>query len=73
MEKKTAAKGPQGDAKKFFQDKATLGAEDGGADRVLDTQHQNSISVIRRVNATSFSTTGLDGNLAIWPFAALSL
>jgi len=71
--KKTAAKGPQGDAKKFFQDKATLGAEDGGADRMLDTQHQNSISVIRRINATSFSTTGLDGNLAIWPFAALSL
>jgi len=60
-------------AKKFFQDKATLGAEDGAADRLLDTQHQNCISVIRRMDATNFSTSGLDGNLAIWPFAALGI
>jgi len=71
--KKSAAKGPQGDAKKFFQDKATLGAEDGASDRLLDTQHQNAISVIRRMNPTNFSTTGLDGNLAIWPFSALGI
>jgi len=72
--KKTAGKpGAGADAKKFFQDKATLGSEDGGADRVLDTQHQNCISVIRRVDDKSFSTTGLDGNLAIWPFSAVGL
>jgi len=63
----------QGDAKKFFQDKATLGADDAGADRMLDTQHQNCISVIRRMDATHFSTTGLDGNLAVWSYASFGI
>jgi len=74
LDLKEGAKAAGGaDAKKFFQDKATLGSEEGGADRILDTRHQNCISVIRKVDEKTFSTTGLDGNLGIWPFAALKL
>jgi len=59
-------------AKKFFQDKATHGEGDT-ADRMLETQHQNCISVIRRLDATHFSTTGLDGNLGVWSYSSLGL
>jgi len=60
-------------AKQFFQDKATLGSEDGAADRNLDTRHQNCISVIRKIDEKTFSTTGLDGNVGIWPHSAVKL
>jgi len=74
LDLKEGAKSAGGaDAKKFFQDKATLGSEEGGADRILDTRHQNCISVIRKIDDKTFSTTGLDGNLGIWPHAALKL
>jgi len=59
--------------RKFFQDKATLGSEDGAADRNLDTRHQNCISVIRKVDEKTFSTSGLDGNLGIWPHSAVRI
>lgn len=62
-----------GTAKTFFQDKATLGSEEGAADRNLDTQHQNAITVIHRLDQNSFSTSGLDGNLAVWPYSAVGL
>jgi actin related protein 2/3 complex subunit 1A/1B len=74
LDLKESAKAAGGaDAKKFFQDKATLGSEDGGADRVLDTRHQNCISVIRLLDAKTLSTSGLDGNIGIWPFSAIKL
>jgi actin related protein 2/3 complex subunit 1A/1B len=74
LDLKEAARSAGGaDAKKFFQDKATLGSEDAAADRMLDTRHQNCISVIRRVDDKTFSTTGLDGNLGIWPHAAVRI
>jgi len=71
--KKGGAGQAGGGAKKMWQDKATLGSEEGGSDRALDTQHQNCISVIRKLDQSTFSTTGLDGNLGIWPFAAIGL
>jgi len=71
--KKNNAKAGGADAKKFFQDKASLGSEEGGADRELDTYHQNSISVLRKMDEKTYSTSGLDGNLAVWPVAAWGL
>jgi len=74
LDLKEGAKAAAGaDAKKFFQDKATLGSEDGAADRNLDTRHQNCISVIRRIDNKTFSTSGLDGNLAIWPHSSVRI
>uniref|UniRef100_A0A6B2L7U9 Actin-related protein 2/3 complex subunit n=1 Tax=Arcella intermedia TaxID=1963864 RepID=A0A6B2L7U9_9EUKA len=72
VKKGSGAKGGA-DAKKFFQDKAALGSEEGGADRDLDTHHQNCITVVRKLDDSTYSTTGLDGNLAIWPAAAWAL
>jgi len=49
---------------------------DGSQDRELGTKHQNCVTCIRPVagapNAvTSFSTTGLDGNIIVWQTKAL--
>eukprot|EP01123_Difflugia_compressa_P013116 TRINITY_DN58_c0_g1_i1.p1 TRINITY_DN58_c0_g1~~TRINITY_DN58_c0_g1_i1.p1 ORF type:complete len:359 (+),score=89.72 TRINITY_DN58_c0_g1_i1:108-1184(+) len=72
--KKGASKAAAGEgAKKFFQDKATLGSEEGAADRELDTVHQNCISVVRKLDATTLSTSGYDGNLVLWPLSSLGL
>jgi len=60
-------------AKKMWENRANMGAADAGGDKTLDTKHQNCISVIRALDANTFSTTGLDGNLCIWPHAAIKL
>jgi len=60
-------------AKNKFQAMAKMGSAEAGQDKTLDTKHQNCISVIRAVDAKTFATTGLDGNVALWPFASVGL
>jgi len=70
-----AAKGPAGGgAKAMWQDKTSKGTADSAdTGTTLSTKHQNQIVEIRRINATMFSTIGIDGNLGVWPFAAVKL
>lgn len=35
-------------------------------DSALDSIHQNTITCVRRVSDTEFSTSGLDGQLVVW-------
>jgi len=69
----TAAKATDTSAKNLWQNRAKMGSAEGGADRKLDTKHQNCITVIRQVDAKSLSTSGLDGLLILWPYASLGL
>jgi len=60
-------------AKDVWAARTNLGSESAGQDTKLDTQHQNCVSVIRRVDNNTFSTTGIDGNLGMWPLGAVGL
>jgi len=71
--KQGAGKAAAGGAKEQWQARTNLGSESAGQDTKLETQHQNCVSVVRRVDNGSFSTTGNDGNIGIWPLAAVGL
>lgn len=60
-------------AKDVWAARTNLGSESAGQDTKLDTQHQNCISVLRRVDNNTFSTTGLDGNIGMWPLGAVGV
>jgi actin related protein 2/3 complex subunit 1A/1B len=60
-------------AKNMWQNRAKMGAADAGSDRQLDTRHQNCITVIRQVDAKTFSTSGLDGLLIMWAYGSVGL
>jgi len=61
-------------AKGLWQDRTAKGTAEGELISTdLVTKHQNQIVEIRRINATMFSTVGIDGNLGVWPFAAVKL
>lgn len=54
-----------------WQNRDKLGAADGSKGQELKTLHQNCITVLQPFsgapnNLTSFSTTALDGNIAVW-------
>lgn len=54
-----------------FKDKVDKGQESTGQETVLNTKHQNCISYVVPYkksgnNVSQYSTTGLDGSLAIW-------
>ena len=60
-----------------WQNRDKLGAADGAKDQNLDTQHQNCITHIQTFGGASgkvsaFSTSGLDGGVAIWNLDSLS-
>eukprot|EP00004_Rigifila_ramosa_P018829 TRINITY_DN472_c0_g1_i1.p1 TRINITY_DN472_c0_g1~~TRINITY_DN472_c0_g1_i1.p1 ORF type:complete len:387 (-),score=95.61 TRINITY_DN472_c0_g1_i1:116-1231(-) len=67
----------EGTAKAFdmFKSQATKGTTEGG-DTSLPTKHQNTISsLFAHKNGgavVAFSSTGVDGNLALWPLAGLT-
>jgi len=55
---------------KMFQNKVDRG-ETTSTQTVLTTKHQNAISCVKRFkgsggNITQYSTSGIDGNIAIW-------
>jgi len=61
-------------AAKTWQDRTAKGATEGEVISTdLATKHQNQIVEVRRINATMFSTVGIDGNIGVWPFAAVRL
>jgi len=68
-----SAKAQDNSAKNMWQNRAKMGAADAGGDKQLDTKHQNCITVIRQVDNKSFSTSGLDGLLVVWPHSAVGL
>jgi len=70
--KKAAAAGTSS-AKDVWQARTNLGSETAGQDTKLDTRHQNCVTVIRRLDNASFSTSGTDGNIIVWPIAAVGL
>jgi actin related protein 2/3 complex subunit 1A/1B len=74
-EQVSQAKGAGGvSAKAQWQDRTAKGTAEGELlSTDLGTKHQNQIVEIRRINATMFSTIGIDGNLGVWPFAAVRL
>jgi len=68
------AKAGGGGAKAMWQDKTSKGTTDASeVATTLTTKHQNQIVEIRRINPTMFSTVGIDGNLGVWPHAAVRL
>jgi len=71
--KQAAGAGKSVGAKEQWQARTNLGSESAGQDTKLDTQHQNCVSVIRRVDNGSFSTTGNDGNIGLWPLSAVGI
>jgi len=73
LDKGVAAKTGDLSAKDKFQNMAKLGAADGAGDRSLDTRHQNCVSIIESIDAKTLSTSGLDGNLIVWPYSSLQL
>jgi len=61
-------------AKDLWQDRTAKGTTETDAlSTDLVTRHQNQIVEVRRINATMFSTIGIDGNLGVWPFSAVKL
>jgi len=72
LDKGVATRSGEQSAKDKFQNMAKLGAESAG-DRTLDTRHQNCVSIIRAVDNKTLSTSGLDGNLIVWPYPSLQL
>jgi len=73
LDKGVAAKTGDLSAKDKFQNMAKLGSADAAGDRTLDTRHQNCVSIIRIIDNKTLSTSGLDGNLIVWPFPSLQL
>jgi actin related protein 2/3 complex subunit 1A/1B len=74
LDQKSAKAGPGLSTKEMWVNKTERA--DGSQDRELGTKHQNCVTCIRPVagapNAvTSFSTTGLDGNIIMWQTKAL--
>jgi len=68
------AKAGAGGAKAMWQDKTNKGTTDSADTATnLTTKHQNQIVEIRRINPTMFSTVGIDGNLGVWPHAAVKI
>jgi len=61
-----------GNARSFFQNKSNMGSETANEDQVLPTRHQNAISVVKRLDANTLSTSGLDGNLVVWDLRKLA-
>jgi len=58
------AKGPAAlDAFKNKVDKGSTGSE---IETILTTRHQNAITKVNLLGKGQFSTSGLDGNLAVW-------
>jgi len=60
-------------AKDVWAQRTNLGAEGAGQDTKVETQHQNSVTVIRRLDNNTIVTTGIDGNIVLWPLAAVGL
>jgi len=71
--KQAAGTGKALAAKDVWTARTNLGSESAGQDTKLETQHQNCVTVIRLVDNKTFSTSGNDGNLGIWPFASVGL
>ncbi|CAN0366880.1 unnamed protein product, partial [Phaeothamnion confervicola] len=67
-------------ARAMFQAKSSRGSSDGGnAAEDLWTQHANAITSLCALGAASdptcstFSSTGMDGRLVVWPLATLGI
>jgi len=61
-------------ARNVWKDRTDKGTtEQTSTETSLNTKHQNCVVQIRPINATMFSTIGLDGNLGVWPHAAVKL
>jgi len=69
--KETKTTGGGVNARKMFETKSSMGTETS-EDQVLPTKHQNCISVLKRLDANTLSTTGLDGNLVLWDLKKLA-
>jgi actin related protein 2/3 complex subunit 1A/1B len=72
LDNKKETKATGGNARSFFQNKSTMGSETATDDQALPTRHQNAISVVKRLDANTLSTTGLDGNIVVWDLRKLS-
>eukprot|EP01128_Nolandella_sp_AFSM9_P002005 TRINITY_DN123_c2_g1_i1.p1 TRINITY_DN123_c2_g1~~TRINITY_DN123_c2_g1_i1.p1 ORF type:complete len:376 (-),score=96.11 TRINITY_DN123_c2_g1_i1:193-1281(-) len=76
LDQKKKAAGPAGgfSARNMWESKVSKGTTDSAATATaLNTRHQNSICEVKAINGNMFSTVGLDGNLGVWPYAAVQM
>jgi actin related protein 2/3 complex subunit 1A/1B len=72
LDNKKETKGSGGTARSFFVNKTSMGSETATDDQVLHTRHQNAISVIKRLDNNTMTTSGVDGNLVVWDLRKLA-
>jgi len=70
LDVKKETKSGGGNVRDLWKNK-TQTNQDTNTDQELPTRHQNSISVLRRVDNNTLSTSGLDGNIVLWDLKKL--
>jgi len=56
----------------MWKNRTQMGTENASDDQELPTRHQNCISVLRKMDNNTLSTTGLDGNIVVWDLRKLA-
>jgi actin related protein 2/3 complex subunit 1A/1B len=70
VKKETGGKGG-GNVRDLWKNRTQNNQEDTSTDQSLSTRHQNSISVVRKIDNNTLSTTGLDGHIVVWDLKKL--
>jgi len=60
-----------GNARKQWENRTQMGQEEA-VDVEVPTRHQNTITVLKRLDQNTLSTTGLDGNIVVWDLRKLA-
>jgi actin related protein 2/3 complex subunit 1A/1B len=71
LDTKRETKAAGGGARDKWINRTQMGQEET-TDQELATRHQNCISVVKRIDDNTLSTTGLDGNIVLWNLRKLS-
>jgi len=71
LDKGKETKGGGGNVRDVWKNRTQNNQEDTNTDQELPTRHQNCISVVRKTDNNTLSTTGLDGNIVVWDIRKL--
>jgi len=72
LDNKRETRSAGGNVRDIWKNRAQMGAENADEDQILPTRHQNCISVVRRIDDNTLSTTGYDGNIVLWDLRKLA-
>jgi len=72
LDNKKTTGASKGGARDKWVERTQMGSEGASQEQTLPTRHQNCISVVKKLDNNTLSTTGLDGNIVVWDLRKLA-